>query len=118
MHSLYPGILNAHGYSEHLDEQNNINCNIQLNFHLASSQEPIDVLNAINVILKCRCFLIHFKICISHVDQTNFQKYGWHIFLSKKLCVGIYVIIIQFNSILYYLCAESTATRPITDAAQ
>jgi hypothetical protein len=26
--------------------------------------------------------------------------------------------IIQFNSILYYLCAESTATRPITDTAQ
>jgi hypothetical protein len=23
-----------------------------------------------------------------------------------------------FNSILYYLCAESTATRPITDTAQ
>jgi hypothetical protein len=28
------------------------------------------------------------------------------------------IIIIQFNSILYYLCAESTATRPITDTAQ
>jgi predicted CDP-diglyceride synthetase/phosphatidate cytidylyltransferase len=27
-------------------------------------------------------------------------------------------IIIQFNSILYYLCAESTAARPITDRAQ
>jgi hypothetical protein len=25
---------------------------------------------------------------------------------------------IQFNSILYYLCAESTATGPITDPAQ
>jgi hypothetical protein len=25
---------------------------------------------------------------------------------------------IQFNSILYYLCAESTATRPITVTAQ
>jgi hypothetical protein len=24
---------------------------------------------------------------------------------------------IQFNSILYYLCAEPTATRPITDTA-
>jgi hypothetical protein len=24
----------------------------------------------------------------------------------------------QFNSILYYLCAESTAKRPITDTAQ
>jgi hypothetical protein len=27
-------------------------------------------------------------------------------------------IIIQFNSVLYYLCAESTAVRPITDTAQ
>jgi hypothetical protein len=25
---------------------------------------------------------------------------------------------IKFNSILYFLCAESTATRPITDTAQ
>jgi hypothetical protein len=30
----------------------------------------------------------------------------------------IVIIIIQFNSILYYLCAESTALRPITDTAQ
>jgi hypothetical protein len=30
----------------------------------------------------------------------------------------IIIIIIQFNSILYYLCAEPTATRPITDTAQ
>jgi hypothetical protein len=28
------------------------------------------------------------------------------------------VAIIQFNSILYYLCAEPTAPRPITDTAQ
>jgi hypothetical protein len=28
------------------------------------------------------------------------------------------IIQFQFNSILYYLCAESTATRPITDTAQ
>jgi hypothetical protein len=25
---------------------------------------------------------------------------------------------IQFNSMIYYLCAESTATKPITDTAQ
>jgi hypothetical protein len=29
-----------------------------------------------------------------------------------------FITIIQFNSILYYLCDESTATRPITDTAQ
>jgi hypothetical protein len=28
------------------------------------------------------------------------------------------IIIIKFYSILYYLCAESTAKRPITDTAQ
>jgi hypothetical protein len=28
------------------------------------------------------------------------------------------MMIIQFNSIIYYLCAESTAKRPITDIAQ
>jgi hypothetical protein len=28
------------------------------------------------------------------------------------------IIIIQFNSIIYYLCAQSTAKRPITDTAQ
>jgi hypothetical protein len=28
------------------------------------------------------------------------------------------IIIILINSILYYLCAESTAKRPITDTAQ
>jgi hypothetical protein len=30
----------------------------------------------------------------------------------------IIIIIIQLNSILYFLCAESSATRPITDTAQ
>jgi hypothetical protein len=30
--------------------------------------------------------------------------------------VGIIIIIIKFNSVLYYLCAESTDTRPITDS--
>jgi uncharacterized protein YpmB len=30
----------------------------------------------------------------------------------------MYMQIIQFNSILYYLCAEPTATRPITGTAQ
>jgi hypothetical protein len=30
----------------------------------------------------------------------------------------IIIIIIKLNSILYYLCAESTAARPITDTAQ
>jgi hypothetical protein len=28
------------------------------------------------------------------------------------------MMMIQFNSILYYLCAVSTAVRPITDTAQ
>jgi hypothetical protein len=37
---------------------------------------------------------------------------------QTKHKVIIILIIIQFNSILYYLCAESTALRPITDTAQ
>jgi hypothetical protein len=56
--------------------------------------------------------------------QTNFESQG---------CVTEIVVVnscssnsnsnsnnnsIQFNSILYFLCAESTATRPITDTAQ
>jgi type II secretory pathway component PulC len=35
----------------------------------------------------------------------------------QKLISNV-ITIIQFNSILYYLYAESTATRPITDTAQ
>jgi hypothetical protein len=38
--------------------------------------------------------------------------------MQVRVITGNYSIIIQFNSILYYLCAESTATRPITDTAQ
>jgi hypothetical protein len=37
---------------------------------------------------------------------------------AQQWSVEPLIIIIQFNSILYYLCAESTATRPITDTAQ
>jgi hypothetical protein len=36
----------------------------------------------------------------------------------KKVHKVVIIIIIQFNSILYYLCAESTAVRPITDTVQ
>jgi hypothetical protein len=39
----------------------------------------------------------------------------------KEICLGkasYVIIIIQFNSILYYLCAESTAARPFTETAQ
>jgi hypothetical protein len=35
--------------------------------------------------------------------------------ISQKGSAKILIIIIQFNSLLYYLRAESTATRPITD---
>jgi hypothetical protein len=44
-------------------------------------------------------------------------------FMKKKIQLSCLVnknsiIIIQFNSIIYYLCAESTVTRPIIDTAQ
>jgi hypothetical protein len=35
-----------------------------------------------------------------------------------RAIIIIIIIIIQFNSILYYLCAVPTAARPITDTAQ
>jgi hypothetical protein len=38
--------------------------------------------------------------------------------MMMMMMMMIIIIIIQFNSILYYLCAESTATRPIIDTAQ
>jgi hypothetical protein len=37
---------------------------------------------------------------------------------SKIQKKAVYIIIIKLNSILYHLCAESTAARPITDTAQ
>jgi ABC-type cobalt transport system substrate-binding protein len=38
--------------------------------------------------------------------------------IIMMLIIIIIIIIIQFNSVLYYLCAEPTATRPITGTAQ
>jgi hypothetical protein len=40
------------------------------------------------------------------------------LFTLFSITIVMSIIIIQFNLILYYLCAESTATRPITDTAQ
>jgi hypothetical protein len=37
-------------------------------------------------------------------------------FTDYIITVILIVIIIQFSSVLYYLCAESTATGPITDS--
>jgi hypothetical protein len=37
---------------------------------------------------------------------------------NRRLSALIIIIIIIIIIILYYLCAESTATRPITDTAQ
>jgi hypothetical protein len=37
---------------------------------------------------------------------------------ATTLLLLLLLLLIQFNSILYYLCAESTAARPITDRAQ
>jgi hypothetical protein len=49
---------------------------------------------------------------------------GYIVFIFSFVLFFIFIFreerrfIIQFNSIIYYLCAESTATRPITDTAQ
>jgi hypothetical protein len=55
---------------------------------------------------------------VPHKDEKFLDKLsfsGITLFLLLSYCI---VIVIQFNSILYYLCAESTAKRPITDTAQ
>jgi hypothetical protein len=41
----------------------------------------------------------------------------WALAGSVKYTIDYDYNSIQFNSILYYLCAESTATRPITETA-
>jgi hypothetical protein len=38
--------------------------------------------------------------------------------MNERMDVIMIITIIQFNSIQFYLCAESTAVRPITDSAQ
>jgi hypothetical protein len=48
-------------------------------------------------------------------EEQSLYK-SWMILLLLLLI--IIIIIIQFNSILYFLCAGSTATMPITDTAQ
>jgi hypothetical protein len=50
----------------------------------------------------------------NNFTNTNLRFY-WELRNVKYKYVEI---IIQFNSNLYYLCAEPTATRPITDTAQ
>jgi hypothetical protein len=50
-------------------------------------------------------------------QEKTINTGGRELLLDALKLIGI-IIIIQFNSILYYLCAESTATRPITDTAQ
>jgi hypothetical protein len=47
-------------------------------------------------------------------NRHRTQKSLWYIEELEDL----ELILIQFNSILYYLCAESTAVKPITDTAQ
>jgi hypothetical protein len=71
-------------------------------------------------------------MCVYNVDDRRvyFWKYTWrkellyfefsaHGFPLRSLGImrGFEIIIIQFNSIIYYLRAELTAKRPITDTA-
>jgi hypothetical protein len=52
--------------------------------------------------LKSNLLQTHFNVILSSIPR----------FLSSRF------LVIQFNSILYYLCAEPTATRPITGTAK
>jgi hypothetical protein len=47
-----------------------------------------------------------------HINAEKYTK------KQTKCVIIVMIIIIQFNSILYYLCAEPTATRPITGTGQ
>jgi hypothetical protein len=47
---------------------------------------------------------------VTNIKHVNDQQFKFKIYQ--------YITVIQFNSVLYYLCAESTAVRPITDTAQ
>jgi hypothetical protein len=40
------------------------------------------------------------------------------IIIENRSIITVLLVIIKIHSIIYYLCAESAATRPITDTAQ
>jgi hypothetical protein len=77
--------------------------------------------NALLSLLFCICKNSEIELTSSST-YINFLEYSSVSFtVSMKIAscfTNTWLIIIQFNSILYYLCAESTATRPITDTAQ
>jgi hypothetical protein len=52
---------------------------------------------------------------ITYFETDFLTKY---LFLNGRHNHTCFFNSIKFNSILYYLCAESTATRSITDTAQ
>jgi hypothetical protein len=43
---------------------------------------------------------------------------GEWMYRTTMMMMMMMMMMIQFNSILYYLCAESTAARSITDTTQ
>jgi hypothetical protein len=51
-------------------------------------------------------------------NNNNNNNNSIHVYLRANLTARRPIIIIQFNSFLYYLCAVSTAVRAITDTAQ
>jgi hypothetical protein len=59
--------------------------------------------------------IIIIQLFIIYVRSQQLQG---QLQIQHSVDIIIIIIIIQVNSIFYYLCAESTATRPITDTAQ
>jgi hypothetical protein len=67
-----------------------------------------------NWIVLIRRYGCSFEEKIRAAQSANYSAAIVHNVNSSELGK----LIIQFNSILYYLCAQSTATKPITDRAQ
>jgi hypothetical protein len=68
---------------------------------------------------KCRVIVSSWSSWIRNAKHFPFARA--HIFKYtsvRQLLLMIKVVMIKFNSIPYYLCAEPTATMPITDTAQ
>jgi hypothetical protein len=60
----------------------------------------------------------HRKVCTLTLAPLPIPY--WPMLTVGTFCVvGLITLgVIQYTSILYYLCAESTATRPVTDTAE
>jgi hypothetical protein len=69
------------------------------------------------VLKKVKTHLLVFN-CYGEIHKQFEVSKIYFAFITAPVHYDIYHYSIKFNSILYYLCVESTATRHITDTAQ